>query len=312
MPRGVFLSTKKIRRILGSNFVMTSVSEAVKVHRRQFGCMFRLIYSVRPDMLVAGQNASEFRIGVGKLLAKESPIDTVDCVIPIPESGIYSATGVSAESGKPLFFGLIRDYFTEKTLYSATSKDRYQSLQRKLIPVESVIFGKKVALVDRAVLSGATLSVVVERVAAAGAAEVHVRIPSPIMTNACNGRVLPSLSLAYEDALIEKKRISIDKSEFEEFLAQKFGVNSFKFLSTGAFMSALTEKSMVRCADCFLGEFKNNHIQKSNYLVLNKIIKCLSLVHYFLDRLKYKLLNLGALKVKHSKYWRIYKLCLII
>ncbi len=252
-PKEVKLSTDKVKNLLGDEFSIASVEEGIRIHRRQFGCLFRMIYSVRPDMLVAGQNASDFRISVGRALAKEAPIEEVDCVVPIPESGIYSATGLSAESKKPLFFGIIRDYFTEKTLYSSTAKDRHQSLKEKLIPVESVIKGKSIALVDEAVLSGATLGVVIQRLKEVGAREIHVRIPSPVMTSDCTGRILPQVRLAY-DALCEAESdVKLTKGDFEERLAKKFGVSSFCFLSTKAFLDSVKTSNQITCSDCFLG-----------------------------------------------------------
>ena len=66
---------------MGVNFV--GVEEGLRIMKNQEGCMFRMIYSVRPDMLVLNQSASQFRIDVGKQLAKEYPIDA-DIVTPIP------------------------------------------------------------------------------------------------------------------------------------------------------------------------------------------------------------------------------------
>lgn len=259
-PTKVYLKVDKLKRVLKSNFNISSVQEGIAIHRRQYGCLFRMIYSVRSDMLVAGQNASQFRISVGGALAKEAPVDKVDCVIPIPESGIYSATGLAAESGKPLFFGIIRDYFTEKTLYSSTSKDRHQSLKKKLIPIRSVVEGKSIALVDEAVLSGETLKVVVQRLKDSGVKEIHVRIPSPAMTSDCTGRVLPQVKLMYE-ALLEEFNISLmTKSDFEEKLVEKFEVNSFSFLSTDAFLDATRGDAQIKCYECFLKKEESTNV----------------------------------------------------
>jgi dTDP-4-dehydrorhamnose reductase/adenine/guanine phosphoribosyltransferase-like PRPP-binding protein len=226
------------------------VEEGVKIFKRQFGCSFRMIYSVRPDMLVANQNASDFRISIGKQLAREAPLPAdIDHVIPIPESGIYSATGFSAESKIPLFFGIIRDYFTEKTLYSSTTSNRYEKLKRKLIPIQSLIENKKIALVDEAVLSGSTLKVMVQILRDVGVQEIHIRIPSPIISDECTGRVLPRVNLLYPQ--LSKKGHSLKQNEYEEILESEFNVESFKFLTLDGFRKSFQNQSFF-CTECFL------------------------------------------------------------
>tara|TARA_Y100000817_G_scaffold309722_2_gene299287 strand:- start:549 stop:1139 length:591 start_codon:yes stop_codon:yes gene_type:complete len=195
-------------------------------------------------MLIADQNANDFRIKAGHKISEESPVpEDIDFVVPIPESGIYSATGVAAGSGKPIYFGIIRDYFTEKTLYSATLQNRYENLKRKLIPVREILEGKKIVLVDEAVLSGSTLKVVVSMLKDVGVREIHIRIPSPPMVNECSAKVLPNLKLAGKNMTNQKA--------LEDQLQSDFNVDSFAFLSTKAFISIASSKEKM-CFDCFL------------------------------------------------------------
>lgn len=245
-PFEVQLCSKKARSLGVS---MTSPVEAVSIHQKQRGCLFRMVYSVRPDMLVLGQNASEFRIGAGERLAQDSPIPKdIDCIVPIPESGIYSATGFAAGCGKPLFFGIIRDYFTEKTLYSSTVEERNRALKKKLIVVESIVRGKNIVIVDEAIISGSTIGFVVNELRRCGAGNIHVRIPSPVMSHFCDGRVLPQKNLLYKE-LAKGKHIS--KKEFEKALAEKFNVESFSFLSLDSFLDVGHREEQF-CHSCFL------------------------------------------------------------
>tara|TARA_B100000749_G_scaffold280887_1_gene279846 strand:- start:78117 stop:79574 length:1458 start_codon:yes stop_codon:yes gene_type:complete len=223
---------------------ISNFQQGLSVIRKQAGCAFKMIYSLRPDMLIADQNANDFRIKAGHKISEESPVpEDIDFVVPIPESGIYSATGVAAGSGKPIYFGIIRDYFTEKTLYSATLQNRYENLKRKLIPVREILEGKKIVLVDEAVLSGSTLKVVVSMLKDVGVREIHIRIPSPPMVNECSAKVLPNLKLAGKNMTNQKA--------LEDQLQSDFNVDSFAFLSTKAFISIASSKEKM-CFDCFL------------------------------------------------------------
>lgn len=239
-PLDVKLNTAKIAG-LGIKFV--GVDEGIKIMKNQGGCMFRMIYSVRPDMLVLNQSASQFRIDVGKKLAKEHPANA-DIVIPVPESGIYGATGYAAESKIPFYFGLIRDYYTQKTLFEPAQVTRNAALKKKLIVVPEVIRNKRIVLVDEAILSGSTLNAAIEKIKKVGVKEIHVRIPSPPMTSNCNNKILDP------NANLIAKKFKGKKESIEKELKKHFGVDSLYFLSLEGFLGVLSLRSKA-CIECF-------------------------------------------------------------
>lgn len=242
-PRNVLLDTSKIKRI-GVEFY--DIDMGLKLMRNQAGCMFRMIYTLRPDKLLLNHNASKFRINVGKELACEHPADA-DIVVPVPESGIYSATGYAAESKMPFYFGIIRDYYTDKTLFESRQLDRSKSIRKKLIIVHEIVKGKSIVLVDEAIIAGTTLGVVTEKLDEAGVKEIHVRIPSPPMTNTCENMVLSKNA-----KLIAKKYKKFGKEGVERELAKHFGVKSLRFLSLEGFLSVIG-KNKSPCVECFMG-----------------------------------------------------------
>lgn len=257
-PLNVKLDTSKIKE-LGINFSM--VEEGLKIMKNQKGCMFKMIYSARPDMLILNQNVSSFRINVGKQLAKEHPADA-DMVIPIPESGIYGATGYAAESRIPFYFGLIREYYIKKTLFEPTLKMRSALLDKKIIIVPEVIKDKRIVLIDEAIFSGVTLGVTIEKLKKAGVKEIHVRIPSPPVISSCNNNILE------KDAELIAKKFDNKKEDIEEELKKYFEVNSLHFLSLEGFLSSLTLGSDV-CIECFKNK-KNIKIIRSNEVLSEK------------------------------------------
>ncbi len=240
-PSNVKLENSKTKRLL-SDFSMAKVDEGIAIVKNQKGCLFKMIYSARPDMLVLNQSASDFRIKVGKALAREHPAD-VDIIIPIPESGIYGASGYAEESKIPFYFGLIRDYFTNKTLFEPTLRMRNAALDKKLIVVPGVVKDKKIVLVDEAILAGTTLAVAVDKLKKAGAREIHVRIPSPPMLYSCKNKILE------EDADLIARKFGSKKEEIEKGLKEHFEVDSLCFLSLDGFLSCLSENQV--CYECF-------------------------------------------------------------
>lgn len=242
-PRNVKLDSTKIKRHI---FSLTGIEDGIKIANNQKGCAFMLIYSTRPDKLVQGENVSTFRINVGKELAREDDLEA-DMVVPVPETGIFPATGYADESKIPFYFGVIRDYFTDKTLFQPNLKMRASSLDKKLIVIPEVVRGKRIILVDEAIVSGTTLHVIVDKLKSAGAKEIHVRIPSPTMVNECNYGKLEK----YDDLIAS--RCGGDKNEIEGQLAKHFGVDSLKFLSLEGFLKYLDHNKRP-CFECFSKE----------------------------------------------------------
>ena len=64
--------------------------------------MFEYIYFARPDSILNGKCAYEYRKNFGKELAKESSLD-VDLVVPVPDSGNAAAIGYSQYTGCLLY-----------------------------------------------------------------------------------------------------------------------------------------------------------------------------------------------------------------
>ena len=64
-------------------------------------CVFEYIYFARPDSIIDGKCAYEFRKNFGTELAKETDIQA-DIVIPVPDSGVPAALGYAEYSKKNL------------------------------------------------------------------------------------------------------------------------------------------------------------------------------------------------------------------
>ena len=207
-----------------------------------------MIYSVRPDMLVLGESASRFRMEIGERLAKEEPA-VADMVIGIPESGIFPATGYAAQARIPFNFGLIRDYYTRRTVFDLDQEQRLANLREKLIAVSDMVSGKRLVLIDEAVISGSTLTVAVDKLKKAGAKEIHIRIPSPLMLSNCHNGVLNESAPLIVLQFGKGGNAEEEKRQIEDGLAQCLGVDSLRFLSVGSFMSISSNPEA--CAECF-------------------------------------------------------------
>ncbi len=141
-------------------------------------CVFEYIYFARPDSLIDGKCAYEFRKNFGKELARETDIDA-DMIIPVPDSGVPAALGFAEYSKKKFELGLIRNHYVGRTFIEPSQNIRSLGVKLKLSPTKSIVKNKSVILIDDSLVRGTTCFKIVKMLYEAGAKEVHVRIACP-------------------------------------------------------------------------------------------------------------------------------------
>ena len=141
-------------------------------------CVFEFIYFSRPDSILNGKTAYEYRKKFGSQLAKEDDLDA-DVVVPVPDSGNAAAFGYAQQKGIAFDLGLIRNHYVGRTFIEPTQKIRSLGVKLKLNANLSVIKNKKIILIDDSLVRGTTSYKIVKMLYEAGAKEVHVRIASP-------------------------------------------------------------------------------------------------------------------------------------
>jgi len=141
-------------------------------------CVFEYIYFSRPDSILNGKSAYDYRKNFGKELAKESDVDA-DVIVPVPDSGNAAAIGYSQHLGKNFELGLIRNHYVGRTFIEPTQKIRSLGVKLKLNANKSSIKDKKIVLIDDSLVRGTTCYKIVKMLYDVGAKEVHVRIACP-------------------------------------------------------------------------------------------------------------------------------------
>jgi amidophosphoribosyltransferase len=141
-------------------------------------CIFEYIYFSRPDSILSGKTAYEYRKNYGAQLAKEDDLEA-DIVVPVPDSGNAAALGYAQEKNIPFDLGLIRNHYVGRTFIEPSQKIRSLGVKLKLNANLSVIKDKKIILIDDSLVRGTTSHKIVKMLYNAGAKEVHVRIASP-------------------------------------------------------------------------------------------------------------------------------------
>ena len=218
--------------------------ESYTVHcgkQRRKTCIFEHIYFARPDSVIDGISVHEARMRAGKLLAETYPADA-DIVIGVPDSGLDAALGFSRASGIPYGIGLIKNKYIGRTFISPGQEERVDRVRIKLSPVESVIKGKRVVLVDDSIVRGTTSKRIVKLLRDAGAKEIHMRISAP-----------PFLHPCYYGTDIDSEENLIACHHSMEEIAELIGVDTLGYLPVEKLDKLVESKHY--CAACFDGEY---------------------------------------------------------
>ncbi|HEX2315043.1 MAG TPA: amidophosphoribosyltransferase [Thermomonospora sp.] len=210
---------------------------------RPKGCLFEYVYLARPDTTIAGRNVQSTRVEVGRLLAKEHPVEA-DMVIPTPESGTPAAIGYAEQSGIPYGQGLVKNSYVGRTFIQPSQTIRQRGIRLKLNPLREAIAGKRLVVVDDSIVRGNTQRAIVAMLREAGAAEVHVRISSPPVAWPC----------FYGIDFATRAELIAGNLNVEEIRAS-LGADSLGFISLDALISATRIAKDRLCRACFDGEY---------------------------------------------------------
>lgn len=150
-------------------------------------CTFLWIYYGYPTASYEGVNVEAMRYNCGKYLAMRDK-DTVhpDCVAGVPDSGTAHAVGYANESGIPFTRPFIKYTPTwPRSFMPVNQEQRNLIAHMKLIPVQQLIKGKKILLIDDSIVRGTQLRETTDFLYQSGAEEVHIRPACPPLVFGC-------------------------------------------------------------------------------------------------------------------------------
>ena len=138
-------------------------------------CVFEYIYFSRPDSIINGKTAYEYRKSFGAQLAKEDTLDA-DLVVPVPDSGNAAALGYAQERKMDFDLGLIRNHYVGRTFIEPSQKIRSLGVKLKLNANLSVIKNKKIILIDDSLVRGNTIKSLSTMFHECNILQLHIRI----------------------------------------------------------------------------------------------------------------------------------------
>jgi amidophosphoribosyltransferase len=219
-------------------------------------CIFESVYLARPDSRLGGTSVHESRREMGRILAKEHPVEA-DMVIAVPTTGHSAAQGYSEVSGIPYGDGLYKNQYVGRTFIQPSQTLRDRGVKLKLNPLPDSIRGKRLVVIDDSIVRGTTQKQVVATLREAGATEVHVRITCPPVMWPCFYGI---------DFPTRQELIAADLS-VEEIRAY-VGADSLGYLSLDGMVLAAGGPTGSYCRACFDGEYPIEVPERAGKFVL--------------------------------------------
>ncbi|MEN8240291.1 MAG: amidophosphoribosyltransferase [Chloroflexota bacterium] len=218
------------------------VNQALPVKQPQAKCTFEHIYFSRPDSIWDGKVVHQVRRRLGEQVAKEFPIEA-DVVVPVPDSSIPAALGYAVESQIPYDIGLLKNRYIGRTFIQPSESSRKKGVDMKYSPIDQVLSGQRVILIDDSIVRGTTAKRLVKLIREAGAKEVHFCITCPPIIAPCF--------------------MGVDMSTPEELIASNFGIEEIKELLGADSLNYISLEGMMTainsiegyCNACFTGTY---------------------------------------------------------
>ncbi|MFC1873489.1 amidophosphoribosyltransferase [Chloroflexota bacterium] len=217
-------------------------SHHVETNRKAL-CIFEYIYFARPDSVIDGQLLYLARQAMGAGLADEHPGEA-DMVIGVPDSATAAGIGYANQSTIPLVEGLIKNRYVGRTFIEPDQRIRDVGVKLKFNPLQQILEGKRVVLVDDSIVRGTTTPQVIKLLRKAGAKEVHMRICAPPIRHPCFFGVDMATS---QELIAAQKTIP----EIRDFI----GADSLGYLSIYGLIKAVALPKNTFCLACFTGNY---------------------------------------------------------
>jgi len=213
-------------------------------------CSFEYVYLARPDSVMNGVSVYEARLRLGDRLAdtikKHAPVDTIDVVMPIPDSARPAAMQVARKLGIEYREGFYKNKYVGRTFIMPGQGARQRSVRQKLNAMSAEFDGKNVLIVDDSIVRGTTSKEIVEMARNAGAKSVtFTSAAPPVRYPHVYGINMPT-----RDELVAHGRTIPE-------IAREIGADHLIYQEVDDLFGAITEGTKIAELDmsCFTGHY---------------------------------------------------------
>ncbi len=146
-------------------------------------CIFEYVYMARPDSTIDGVTVYNVRMRMGDYLAekirRETNVDEIDVVMPIPDSSRPAAMQVAKNLGVDYREGFFKNRYIGRTFIMPGQAVRKKSVRQKLNAMRIEFKDKTVLIVDDSIVRGTTSFEIVQMARESGAKKVIFASAAP-------------------------------------------------------------------------------------------------------------------------------------
>ena len=146
-------------------------------------CIFEYVYMARPDSTIDGVTVYNVRMRMGDYLAekirKETNVEEIDVVMPIPDSSRPAAMQVAKNLGVDYREGFFKNRYIGRTFIMPGQAVRKKSVRQKLNAMRVEFKDKTILIVDDSIVRGTTSFEIVQMARESGAKKVIFASAAP-------------------------------------------------------------------------------------------------------------------------------------
>lgn len=238
-------------------------------------CTFLWTYYGYPPSMYEGVTVETMRYRCGQYMAERDFLtkDDIDTVAGVPDSGIAHAVGYSNASGVPYSRPFIKYTPTWPRSFMPTMQTKRNLIAKmKLVPIEELIEGKRLLLIDDSIVRGTQLRETTEFLYDRGSKEVHVRPACPPIMFGCKyisfSRSTSDMELIARQIVAQEEGENVDRTilddytnpdsdryhKMEEIMCKKMGFSSLQFSRLDDTIKATGLPADKLCTYCWTGK----------------------------------------------------------
>lgn len=214
----------------------------------------------------------KMRYNCGDMLARRDDAIVADSVAGLPDSGTPHAIGYANRSKLPLARPFVKYTHTWPRSFMPQNQSRRDLIAHmKLIPIDDMIRGKKLVLIDDSLVRGTQIRGITDFLYHNGAKEVHIRLACPPLLYGCPylnfSRSSSSLELIARRKIAElegennEERVSAytdpDSAEYEtmvESIRRELKFDSLKYHRLDDMLASTGLPACKFCTHCWNGK----------------------------------------------------------
>ncbi len=236
--------------VINNNGVESQFFSREKHHAH---CAFEYTYFAHPTSIMEKINIYAARKRIGHFLAKKYPLKDIDVVIPVPDSARPAALGYAQEMNLPFEEGLVKDRHINKGLLRSFIEPFQANrieINKGIIPIEDVIKGKRIAVVDDSIVRGTSSAEIVKTLRSAGAKSIVMIVTFPPVRFPCYAGIdFPSK----EELLANQCETDITKTELK--VSKMISADRVIYNDTSNLADAIGLPKEELCFTCSSGDY---------------------------------------------------------